>query len=128
MVAYIFIISEIYNRNYDTDEYEKVKTIQFTNTPESIAFTSLFTEGENVDLTHELIIGLRDVCYLIYLHCSTFEQRQVSLNENDWDTHVSYTPLYLSVCPENKFLLIATDKSLHFIVKIGMFSVIILFD
>ena len=92
------------------------------NTPESIAFTQLPSEGEgsaSSTPSYELIIGLREVCHLVYMHCTTFDQRQVSLNENDWDLHVSYTPLYLSVCPENKYLLIATDKNLLYVVKIG---------
>lgn len=36
---------------------------------------------------------------------------QVSLNENDWDTHVSFTVMSLVASPDRKYLLGATDKS-----------------
>ena len=67
----------------------------------------------------ELIIGLRDTPHLTYLHCKTYEQRFVTLNESAWDMHCSFTPLHLAVSPNKKYLLIATDKNFHFIVKIG---------
>ena len=67
----------------------------------------------------ELIIGLRDTPHLTYLHCETYEQRFVTLNESAWDMHCSFTPLHLAVSPNKKYLLIATDKNFHFIVKIG---------
>ena len=49
----------------------------------------------------------------------SFKARKVSLNEADWDTHVSFTPLCLSLSPDHKYLLIATDKGFHFVVRIG---------
>ena len=67
----------------------------------------------------ELIIGLRDTPHLTYLHCETYERRFVTLNESAWDMHCSFTPLHLAVSPNKKYLLIATDKNFHFIVKIG---------
>lgn len=39
--------------------------------------------------------------------------RQVSLNEKDWDTHVSFTVMSLAASPDGKYLLGATDKSRH---------------
>ena len=71
------------------------------------------------DCEWELIIALRDTPHLTYLHCGTYEQRFVTLNETAWDTHCSFTPLHLAVSPNHKYLLIATDKNFHFIVKIG---------
>ena len=49
----------------------------------------------------------------------TLEEKNVSLNERDWDTHSSFTPLYLSVSPNQKFIAVATDKNFHIILKIG---------
>jgi WD domain, G-beta repeat len=49
----------------------------------------------------------------------SFKARKVSLNEADWDTHVSFTPLCLSLSPDHKYLLIATDKGFHFVVRVG---------
>lgn len=36
---------------------------------------------------------------------------QVSLNENDWDTHVSFTVMSMAASSDGKYLLAATDKS-----------------
>ena len=76
-------------------------------------------ENASNDDEWELIIGLRDTAHLTYLHCSTYAQRFVSLNEADWDTHCSFTPLHMVVSPDRKYLLISTDKNLMFMVKIG---------
>jgi WD40 repeat protein len=67
----------------------------------------------------ELVIALRDTPHLTYLNARTFEQRFISLNEADWDTHCSFTPLHLAVSPNLKYLLVATDKNFHFITAIG---------
>ena len=67
----------------------------------------------------ELVIALRDTPHLTYLNTRTFEQRFISLNEADWDTHCSFTPLHLAVSPNLKYLLVATDKNFHFITAIG---------
>ena len=75
-------------------------------------------EGEE-EVEWELIIGLRDTSHLTYLHCSTYDQRFISLNELTWDTHSSFTPLQLVVSPNSKYLLVATDKNFHFMVKVG---------
>lgn len=34
------------------------------------------------------------------------------MNENEWDTHVSFTPMALKISPNNKLLMLATDKNL----------------
>jgi WD40 repeat protein len=67
----------------------------------------------------ELVIALRDTPHLTYLNTRIFEQRFISLNEADWDTHCSFTPLHLAVSPNLKYLLVATDKNFHFITAIG---------
>ena len=89
-----------------------MKQLNFAFNPESIAFT-VTPEGED-----QLIIGLRDTAYLIYFNCTTLVEERVSLNENDWDEHCSFTPLYLSVSPDHKLLLVASDKHLHYVYKI----------
>jgi len=86
-------------------------------------------EGEEAILTatnhlahesdYELVIGLRDCAYLLYVDCATFATRKVSVNENAWDEHVSFTPLYLTPSPDQKYLLIATDTHLHIVVRVG---------
>lgn len=40
-----------------------------------------------------------------------FMKPQVSLNEKDWDTHVSFTVMSLAASRDGKYLLGATDKS-----------------
>ena len=81
------------------------------------------TQGTGVDnnCDWELIVALRDTSYLVYVHCSTYVQRHITLNENLFDTHCSFTPLHLAISPNKKYLLIATDKNFHFIVKIGSY-------
>lgn len=95
------------------------------------------------DRCFDLIIGQRGVCYLMYVRipCSNhyncnnnnFESSNttattasatsntnfVSLNEKQWDNHVSFTPLLLCPSPCNKFLLVATDKHMHIILRTG---------
>ena len=95
----------------------KIKSIQFNHTPESLIFTIPSVSLSPVE--PELIIGLRGLPYLIYYNLISDEQREISMNENDWDHHVSFAPLYLSISPNNKYLLIATDKNMHIIVKLG---------
>jgi WD40 repeat protein len=122
--------SKLHNIRNTEGDFEKTKTIQFSHTPEALLFAlnstpaPVLVEGQEavvapIASVYELIIGLRGVGHLVYLDCDSFEQRLVSLNENAWDTHVSFTPLHLSTSPDGKLLLIATDKSLHFIVRIG---------
>lgn len=96
----------------------------FANTPECLVFTQ---EEEVDDMNKDnkknkanvLIIGLRDTPYLLYLNCSSLTERRVSLNEKEWDTHASFTPLQLSLSPDKKLLAVATDKSLHFVYLVG---------
>jgi WD40 repeat protein len=65
-----------------------------------------------------LVVGLRDVHYLLYINCVTFAKTEVSLNANDWDHHVSFTPLALAVSHSNKYIAVATDKNMHLILKL----------
>ena len=48
-------------------------------------------------IPYELFIGLRNSLHLLCIDCRTFCERRVTLNENEWDTHISITPLYLAV-------------------------------
>jgi WD40 repeat protein len=89
-----------------------LRTVSFIDTPESIVFT-MNEEGDD-----ELIIGLRDTAYLVYLPCATFIETRVSLNVNDWDTHCSFTPLHLALSPDKSLLLVASDKHMHFVYQV----------
>lgn len=88
-----------------------LKTLHLNDSPESLAFTV-------VDDTDELIIGVRDTAYLLYFNCNSLKESRVSLNEHDWDTHCSFTPLCLSVSPDRSLLLVASDKHMHYIYRI----------
>jgi hypothetical protein len=111
---------------------EKVKTFQFTTTPESLEFYSatISSSSSVVEMKLELIVGLRGVPYLVYLtcpdpsnggnqNCFDFKEKRVSLNEKEWDMHVSLTPLALCISPDQKLLLVATDKQMHLIFTAG---------
>ena len=65
------------------------------------------------------IVSLRDTYNLIYINVETFEQHFVSMNENDWDTHCSFSALHLSLSPNNQYLAISTDKNSIIVYKIN---------
>jgi WD40 repeat protein len=73
----------------------------------------------NAERGLELVLGLRDVPYLLYIDCVTGATRQVSLNENAWDMHVSFAPLSLALSPGGERLLVATDKNMHILLEAG---------
>lgn len=66
-----------------------------------------------------LIVPTRGASYLLYVHCVSLQHRKVSLNEHDWDTHCSFNVLHMSLSPNGKQLLVATDKDFHIILKTG---------
>lgn len=68
---------------------------------------------------YDLVLGMRDSAHLTYINCTTFASREVSLNENSWDTHVSFIPLYLAPSPCGGRLLVATDKHMHLVLRTG---------
>ena len=47
------------------------------------------------------------------------EERLVSLNNEAWDTHVSFTVLALAPSPCQRFLLAATDRDRHVVFEAG---------
>eukprot|EP01033_Poteriospumella_lacustris_P002579 gene2579-1875_t len=91
------------------EQFEKYKVMQFQENPESLVFSS----------DEELIIGLRGLPHLLYIDLNSYTQRCVSLNEHEWDQHVSYVPLALSLSPCKKYLLVATDKHVHLVFRLG---------
>lgn len=130
-------------------EFAKWKSLIFENTPECLAFTTTHTNttdttpassssststaaaadieedascAENTVI--ELIVGLRGVPYLTYytfpsVSTTALTARHVSLNVNDWDTHVSFTALFLAPSPNQKYLLVATDHHQLYLYKLG---------
>lgn len=71
------------------------------------------------DDEYDLVLGMRDTAHLTYINCTTFASREVSLNENSWDLHVSFIPLYLAPSPCGGRLLVATDKHMHIVLRTG---------
>ena len=74
---------------------------------------------EDVSSCWELVVAVRDRPHLIYVNCNSLEQKEVSFNENEWDKHVSFTPLHLSLSPNMKWLLVSTNKGQHLIYRLG---------
>jgi WD40 repeat protein len=134
--------------------YVRRVSYRFQTTPESLVFVpaGVGAGGDNsggAKVGEELVVALRDVCYLTYLTnlpqpptndaeaaaaTATAEvvamageaaqqgdqhHRKVSLNENDWDTHVSFTPLFLSLSPSGALLLVSTSHSMHYCYRTG---------
>lgn len=52
------------------------------------------------------------------------EQREVSLNASEWDTHVSFTVLSLSPSPCGRYLLAATDKARLIVYRMGTNTIV----
>lgn len=75
------------------------------------------TWGEGTE--YDLVLGMRDTAHLTYINCTSFQSREVSLNENAWDTHASFVPLYLAPSPCGGRLLVATDKHMHIVFRTG---------
>lgn len=111
-----------------------VTQIRFNETPECACFvpsnivlpnlvsSQLLTETDMETLTLSipfLVIGLRDVPYLLYISLQTLQTFRVSLNENDWDNHVSFAPLSLALSHHGRYLAVATDKDMHIIFQTG---------
>jgi len=86
-------------------QLQVITTLRFVNTPESLAFVP-GTDPSSL----ELVVALRETNHLVYVNCSSLEQRNVSLNANEWDQHTSFTALALSPSPNGSLLLVATDK------------------
>ena len=59
-----------------------------------------------------LIVASRNVAFLTYIDCASFEKTNVSLNNALWDEHVSFAVLSLAVSPCQQFVLAATGTSL----------------
>jgi WD40 repeat protein len=108
--------------------------LRFNETPECACFvptehvlpqlvaSDQITQAEADSLRLELpflVVGLRGVPYLLYLSLQTLQSFRVSLNENDWDAHVSFVPLALSLSNHGKYLAVATDKDMHLIFQTG---------
>ncbi|CAN0586890.1 unnamed protein product, partial [Ectocarpus sp. 12 AP-2014] len=58
-----------------------------------------------------LVVSARAQPHLTYVNIETLQQRRVSLNEKEWDTHVSFTVMSMAASGDGKYLLAATDKS-----------------
>eukprot|EP01031_Cornospumella_fuschlensis_P028247 gene28247-34112_t len=98
--------------------YEKQQSVLFETTPESALVYVPSHTPSPAEHTPVLIVGLRDVPYLVYVNTHTLEKASVSLNVNTWDTHVSFTPLYLALSPCQKYICVCTDKNLHIVYKL----------
>mmetsp|Transcript_28159 Transcript_28159/g.40092 ORF Transcript_28159/g.40092 Transcript_28159/m.40092 type:complete len:431 (+) Transcript_28159:27-1319(+) len=110
---------------------EKVKTIHFSSTPECLTFRCSqpgilsgsvdnmppLPPSTSLSCCCELIVGLRDSAHLVCVDCISFNERRLCLNEQEFDTHVSFTPLMLSLQPAGDLLLIATDKNMHVVMN-----------
>lgn len=88
-------------------------------TPECLTFASPLSVNNVPSSGLYLVVGSRDSASLLYFDCQTLERHFVSLNEKEFDTHVSFTPLHMSLSPDGNMLLIATDKHLLLLFEVG---------
>ena len=112
----------------NTDNYDTRVNIEASAEPDGEAGVEVEAVEEGGDAQvdtwaegteYDLILGMRDSAHLTYINCTTFKSREVSLNENSWDTHVSFVPLYLAPSPCGGRLLVATDKHMHVVFRTG---------
>ena len=96
-----------------------ITTVVMDGTPECLTFVCLSSVSKTANSAPHLVIGSRDSSSLLYLNCQTLERHNVSLNEKEFDTHVSFTPLHMSLSPDGNMLLIATDKHLMLLYEVG---------
>jgi len=68
-----------------------------------------------------LVAGIRDDNYLHYISLTDFSDTRYNMNANgdDW---VSFTPMWLSVSPNGKYLLVSTDDSNGRVILFGVHS------
>jgi len=104
--------------------YNKISTFRYATVPESIIFISNNNDNNNDndsknECIEELVIALRETCYLLYIDTCTMQKRKVSMNVSAWDEHVSFNPLYLVTSPDRNFITIATDKNNHITLRTG---------
>mmetsp|Transcript_6124 Transcript_6124/g.9241 ORF Transcript_6124/g.9241 Transcript_6124/m.9241 type:complete len:427 (-) Transcript_6124:31-1311(-) len=115
-------------------DLEVVSQMRFQSTPEcaifapySVVTPALVAAGKLPPSTEDpgpesapyLVMGLRDSPYLLYVHSETLSRAEVSVNEHDWDTHVSFAPLHMALSPCGGRILVATDKDMHIIYVTG---------
>jgi hypothetical protein len=87
--------------------------LRFESVPESLAFvrpagqSSLF-----------LLVALRDSCSLALVNTSSLAVASLSLNENEWDTHVSFNALHLAVGPDAATVAVSTDRDMHLVLRL----------
>ncbi|CAN0162321.1 unnamed protein product [Scytosiphon promiscuus] len=93
--------------------YEQTKQLYFPEAVESAEFV----RGEGGAL--ELVVSARGQPHLTYVNIETLQQRRVSLNEKEWDTHVSFTVMSMAASADGKYLLAATDKSRNILWRAG---------
>lgn len=89
------------------------RRLRFDTVPESVAFVrpagqpSLF-----------LLVALRDSCSLVLVNTSSLEASLLSMNENEWDTHVSFNALHLAVAPDAATVAVSTDRDMHLVLRL----------
>ncbi|CAB1100307.1 unnamed protein product [Ectocarpus sp. CCAP 1310/34] len=93
--------------------FEQATQLYFPEAVESVEFV----RGEGGAL--ELVVSARAQPHLTYVNIETLQQRRVSLNEKEWDTHVSFTVMSMAASGDGKYLLAATDKSRNILWRAG---------
>lgn len=88
--------------------------LRFEAVPESIAFVR--PAGQAAEF---LAVALRDSCRLVLVNATSLEASSVSLNEHDWDTHVSFNALHLAVAPDAAHVAVSTDKDMHLVLRLA---------
>ena len=120
--------------------YEPLGVVLFPNTPEAFLFVPALCRGPR-DAGYRLLVAVRGSSHLQSVSLSHTKMLQsaglnsvlpvpfvpavtnfLGLNEQVFDTHLSFAPLQLSLSPDGKHLLVATDKDFHFALDASYFA------
>lgn len=85
------------------------ESIEFPENPECLTYTH---DSE------QLLIGVRNYCWLTHFELDTKTTTRVNLNELN-DEHVSFSPLHMSLSPDGRTVLMSTDKNYLVLYQLG---------
>eukprot|EP00612_Vaucheria_litorea_P000468 CAMPEP_0171451702 /NCGR_PEP_ID=MMETSP0945-20130129/99_1 /TAXON_ID=109269 /ORGANISM="Vaucheria litorea, Strain CCMP2940" /LENGTH=345 /DNA_ID=CAMNT_0011976211 /DNA_START=252 /DNA_END=1285 /DNA_ORIENTATION=+ len=114
----------LYKINYSdfnqSFQFEKLTKLFLPEAVESVEFVGGAPSNEK----RQLVIACREQCFLTYINLESenFENTHVSINENVWDKHVSFTIMHLEASPDKRYILAATDKARIIVYRVGKSS------
>lgn len=60
---------------------------------------------------HTILLAERNQPFLTYINWTTQEKKEVSINQHDWDLHVSFCVTDIALMGDERYVVVLTDKS-----------------